>query len=124
MKALMASVTFVAAAFFVTGMALADPISGAYTGVSYCASPTGGPSALADEACDGCGCKGSKDDAQDSKAGACGDKDKGEKGSCGCSGDKSGDKEKGSCGGGDEAGLDDFLGGLERPEYACGCTAK
>jgi hypothetical protein len=127
MKVLMASMAIVAATFFVGGMALADPIGGASSSVSFCAAPSGGPAALADEACDGCGCKGSKGHAEDGKKGACGDKTKGDKGSCGCSGDKAGDEknEKGSCGGGgDEAALDNFLGGLERPEYACGCGAQ
>lgn len=105
-----------ASALLISSVAVADPIGGVNDSVAFCAAPIGGPAAVADSSCDGCGCKGDKSEKSKSDK----SKSDSDKGSCGC-----GDKDKkSSCGGGEEASLDEFLGGLDRVDYACGCTSR
>lgn len=106
--------------FLVVPTTSADPIGGLEVAPAFCAAPTGGANAVADNGCTSC-------DGYTSK---CGKTDAATESKCGkqseasCKGaEASAEKSefKTSCGGGEADGLDVFLGGLEKAHYACGC---
>ena len=108
------------AAFIVASPAAADVIGGIDEAPAFCASPTGGSNALADadcEACDGYSKCSKTDETPSSKCEQTSEAK--------CSDTATDIDEESyttSCGGDrDSENLDNFLGGLEKVHYACGC---